>query len=66
MKKELNFEEKMNRLSSIVEQLENDNIDIDKGIQLYEEGLSLTKELQKLLTIYEDKIESISKEKKWT
>ena len=64
MKKELSFEDKMNRLSSIVEQLENDNIDIDKGIQLYEEGLSLTKELQKLLTAYEDKIESISKEQK--
>lgn len=63
MKKELSFEDKMNRLSSIVEQLENDSIDIDKGIQLYEEGLSLAKELQKQLTAYENKIESISKEK---
>lgn len=62
MAKEMKFEDKMNRLSSIVSDLENDNIDIDKAIKLYEEGLSLSKELQKQLTSFEDKINSLSKE----
>ena len=63
MTKEVKFEDKMKKLQTIVEELENDNIDIDKAIELYEEGLSLSNELQKQLKKFEEKIVSISEEK---
>lgn len=63
MTKEIKFEDKMKRLQTIVEELENDNIDIDKAIKLYEEGLSLSSELEKQLTKFEEKIISLSEEK---
>lgn len=61
--KTLKFEDKMNRLNSIVEKLENDNTEIDEAIKLYEEGLNLSNELKTQLKVFEEKVKKISKEK---
>ena len=63
MAKEVKFEDKMNRLETIVDELENDTIDIDKALKLYEEGLELSKDLQKQLNSFEEKINKLSEEK---
>lgn len=63
MTKEIKFEDKMNRLETIVEELENDTIDIDKALKLYEEGLGLSKDLQKQLNTFEEKISKLSEDK---
>lgn len=59
MKKEIKFEDQMSRLQDIVNQLEKDNIDLDKSIALYEEGLQLSNALKKQLIKFEDKINSL-------
>ena len=55
----LKFEDKMKRLQEIVELLDDDNTDLDKSIELYKEGLDLSKDLKKQLTSYESQIEEI-------
>ena len=51
-----NFEKQMLRLQEIVDQLEKENIDLDKSISLYEEGIEISKSLKKQLNQFEDKI----------
>ena len=60
--KENNFENQMNRLKEIVETLEKDNIDIDKSLSLYQEGINLSKELKSTLSDFEEKIKKINKD----
>lgn len=60
--KENNFEYQMNRLKEIVETLEKDNIDIDKSLSLYQEGINLSKELKSTLSDFEEKIKKINKD----
>lgn len=61
-KNDMNFEEKMNKLQKIVSELEKENVDLDKSIALYKEGLELTKSLKDELKIFEDKINKINEE----
>ena len=60
--KENNFENQMYRLKEIVETLEKDNIDIDKSLSLYQEGINLSKELKSTLSDFEEKIKKINKD----
>lgn len=62
MGKTIKFEDKMNRLTAVVEALENEDTSIDDAIKLYEEGLKLTKELKEQLKVFEEKVDTISKE----
>lgn len=62
MTKTIKFEDQMKRLQEIVENLEKDDIDLDKSIELYEEGLSLSKSLKSQLEKFEDKISKINEE----
>lgn len=62
MAKEISFEEQMKRLQSIVEQLEKDDIDLDKSIDLYQEGLKLSKNLKSQLDKFENKIVELNEE----
>lgn len=55
----LKFEDKMKRLQEIVELLDDESTDLDKSIELYKEGLDLSKDLKKQLTSYESQIEEI-------
>ena len=57
-----NFEESMQKLVEIVKSLESEKKSLEKNIQLFEEGLALSKELQKHLESAEEKIEILSKD----
>ena len=41
--KELNFEELMTKLEEITNKLEKENLDLDKSVELFEEGMKLSK-----------------------
>lgn len=59
MAKELKFEDKMNRLSEIVDALEKEETGLDESLALYEEGLKLSKALKTELKQFEDKVKEI-------
>lgn len=61
-KTEMNFEDKMSRLQEIVDELEKENVDLDKSISLYKEGLELSKTLKDELSNFEDKIKELNEE----
>ena len=61
-KKNMTFEESMDRLEEIVSLLENNELSLDKTIELFEEGLKLTKECDAKLKVFEDKVNQIIKE----
>ena len=58
----LKFEDKMKRLQEIVDHLDSSDIELDKSISLYKEGLELSKELKEQLSAYEEKIEELKKD----
>ncbi|MDY2780087.1 MAG: exodeoxyribonuclease VII small subunit [Bulleidia sp.] len=60
-KKELTFEEAMNRLSTVVSTLEQNDQPLDTTIDLFEEGLNLVKSCESKLKNFESKIEEIQK-----
>lgn len=55
-KKEKTFEEKLARLQSIVETVENNTLPLEQSLALYEEGNALIKELEGALSDAEKKI----------
>ena len=62
MAKELSFEQQMKKLQDIVEKLEEGNVELDESIKLYEEGLKLSKELKKQLSVFEEKIDKLGQD----
>lgn len=60
-KSELSFEKKLNRLEEISVLLEDEEIDLDKAIELYEEGLFLSKECSDKLKTAELRISELRK-----
>ena len=56
MPKVIKFEDSIRRLQEIVEMLEEGNIDMDKSIKLYEEGIGLANICSKKLEKIENKI----------
>lgn len=56
---QFNFEEAMARLNQISEILESDNAPIDEALNLFEEGLDLSKKLQDVLEGYEEKVKTL-------
>lgn len=61
----LKFEDKMKRLQEIVDLLDSSDIELDKSISLYKEGLELSKELKEQLSTYEEKIEELKKDEQF-
>jgi len=57
--KELKFEEKMNLLEKIVNELENDDINLDESIEKYTKAMNLIKECDLELKNIEEKIAKI-------
>ena len=51
------FEEKLNRLETISEEMKEEELSIDKSMQLFEEGIKIAKTLQKELDKMERKVE---------
>jgi exodeoxyribonuclease VII small subunit len=58
---ELNFEDAMDRLDKIVEQMESGKLPLEDLIVRYEEGMSLVKVCQERLAKAEQKIEIIAR-----
>ena len=61
---ELKFEKAMARLENIVEELERGDLDIDKSLEIFEEGIKMSRLCSKKLNEAEAKIEKLSKGKK--
>lgn len=56
-----NFKEQLQRLTEITQLLENEDVEIEDSIKLYEEGINLSKELYQKLNEAELKITEIKK-----
>jgi exodeoxyribonuclease VII small subunit len=54
---ELTFEQALKRLEEIVEALETDDLDLDKSLQLFEEGVSLSRHCHQQLQAAEKRID---------
>ena len=62
MTKDLNFTQALKRLEEIVEKLEDPDLDLEEGLKLLEEGVSLHKLCKNKLTEANTKITTILKE----
>lgn len=60
--KEMKFEKAMKRLEDIVEQLEDGQLDLEKSLQLFEEGIQLARHCAGKLQEAEQKIELLTEE----
>ena len=56
MEEELTFEQAMQNLEKIADELENDNLDLDTSVKKFEEGMKLSQKCNKMLQEAEKKI----------
>ena len=56
MNKDNNFENNFKKLESIVEKLENGEVDLEESVKLYEEGMNLKKACEEKLKSIESQI----------
>ena len=61
---EIKFEKAITRLESIVEELERGDLNIDKSLEIFEEGIKMSRVCSKKLNEAEVKIEKLTKGKK--
>jgi exodeoxyribonuclease VII small subunit len=61
---EIKFEKAMDRLEHIVEELEKGELDIDKSLEIFEEGIKMSRVCSKKLNEAEQKIEKLTKNQK--
>ena len=61
---EIKFEKAMTRLESIVEELERGDLNIDKSLEIFEEGIKMSRVCSNKLNEAEAKIEKLTKGKK--
>ena len=61
--KDFNFEETMQKLETIVQELENGNLNLDDSIRKFEEGIKLSKNASNYLEEAEKKITVLIKDK---
>ena len=60
--KDLSFENKVKRLEEIVSKIEASDVELEDSIQLFEEGVSLSKDCQDLLDKAEQKVKILISE----
>jgi len=61
MKKIINFESALKRLEEIVDKMENGDAELDKSLELYEEGIKLVKICSAKLDEAKKKVQILSK-----
>ncbi len=61
---EIKFEKAMKRLEQIVEELEKGELDIDKSLEIFEEGIKMSRVCSKKLNEAEQKIEKLTRDQK--
>jgi len=54
--KDINFEEAMKKLEEIANQLEKNDLDLDKSVEKFEEGMQLSKKCSEILENAEKRI----------
>ena len=57
----LTFEKQLSRLEEIVEKLEAENTDLDASVKLFEEGMTLSKDLAQKLETVKFKVQELKK-----
>ncbi len=62
-KNKISFEEALKELEEIVENLNNDDLDLEKAISAYEKGMELKKICEKRLSEAKLRIENIKEDK---
>lgn len=62
MKNNIDFETTLSKLEDIVKKLESGNVGLSESLELYEEGISLSKSCKELLENAKQKIEVIKNE----
>ncbi|GAA3725317.1 exodeoxyribonuclease VII small subunit [Salinicoccus jeotgali] len=60
-KKNETFEEKMNQLETIVKKLDEEEVSLEESLELYQKGVELTTECDKILKNAELKVETLNK-----
>ena len=61
---EVKFEKAIQRLEKIVDDLEKGELDIDKSLEIFEEGIKMSRVCSKKLNEAEAKIEKLTRDKK--
>lgn len=61
-KNDQTFEMKMNRLENIVKSLDEEEVSLEKSLELYQEGIKLSQECDNILKSAELKVEELNKE----
>ncbi len=61
---EIKFEAAMKRLEDIVNELEKGELDIDKSLEIFEEGIKMSRICSKKLSEAEQKIEKLTRNQK--
>jgi len=61
---EIKFEKAIQRLEKIVDDLEKGEMDIDKSLKIFEEGIKMSRVCSKKLNEAEAKIEKLTKDQK--
>ena len=61
---QIKFEQAMQRLEQIVEDLEKGELDIDKSLEIFEEGIKMSRVCSKKLNEAEAKIEKLTQNQK--
>lgn len=61
-RKQFNFEKSLKRLQDISELLENQDVDIESSINLYEEGIKIAKDCYKILNEAELKVSKLKEQ----
>ena len=61
---EIKFEKAMKRLEQIVDELEKGDLGIDKSLQIFEEGIKMSRTCSKKLSDAEAKIEKLTRNQK--
>ena len=56
---EMSFEESLNKLNELVNQLENGGLDLDKNIEIYEQAVVLRDRCRKILEESERKVQKL-------
>ena len=61
-KERLSFEKALERLEKIVERLDDDSLSLEESLELYEEGVKLSKQCSETLEDAELKIQKVNEE----
>lgn len=59
--KKIDFQKKFQELEKITDEFESGELDLEKGLKKYEQGIRLANELKKQLTEMENKVKKIRK-----